>query len=151
MIVYTNSPHTPAPSPPSDVMVSQNGLTSLLVTWTQSEGPDVTRYTIYYNQTDGGERKSVMAGNTSSSTVIEELSAGATYSISMVADSSTLPSDVTTGPNVTIGNINYCESFTMCTDLSPYRAGHRHSRLFSLLHHTCWWLCHYHLLHLSAL
>ena len=133
-------------------MVSQIGLTSLLVTWAQSEGPGVTGYTIYYQRNiDGEERKSVMAGAADSSTVINGLTAGATYSISMVAHCSTLPSDVTTGPDVTIGNINCCDSFTMCTDLSPYRAGQHHSRLFSLLPHTGWWLCHYHLLHLSAL
>ena len=131
--------------------MSQNGLTSLLVTWTQSEGPGVTGYTIYYQSKDGEERKSVMAGDTNSSTVIKGLTAGAVSAISMVANSSTLPSNVTTGPDVTIGNINCCNLFTMCTDLSPYRAGQHHSRLFSLLPHTGWWLCHYHLLHLSAL
>ena len=132
--------------------MSQNGLTSLLVTWTQSEGPGVTGYTIYYKRNIvGEERKSVMAGAADSSTVISRLTEGATYSISMVANSSTIPSDVTTGPDVTIGNINCCNLFTMCTHLSPYRAGQHHSRLFSLLSHTGWWLCHYHLLHLTAL
>ena len=76
------------------------------MTYTQSEGPGVTGYTIYYQSNiDGEERKSVMAGDTNNSTVIKGLTAGTTYSISMVANSSTLPSNVTTGPDVTIGNI----------------------------------------------
>ncbi|CAI8039192.1 Hemicentin-2, partial [Geodia barretti] len=47
-----------------------------------------------------------MAGAADSSTVISGLTEGATYSISMVANSSTIPSDVTTGPDVTIERAN---------------------------------------------
>ena len=95
--------HPPAPSPPSNVSVSQNGLNSLRVTWTPSQGPDVTGYTIYYQQQDGGVNSSLGAGQTETSITIPGLIAGATYSISIVATSSTLPSTVTTGHRATIG------------------------------------------------
>ena len=100
--------HHPAPSPPSDVSVSQNGLNRLLVTWTPSQGPDVTGYTIYYQQQDGGPSGSVEAGQNDTSITIPGLIVGATYSISIVANSSTLPSTVTTGSSVTIGSSDYC-------------------------------------------
>ena len=93
---------TPAPSPPSNVGVSQNGLNSLLVTWTPSAGPNVTGYTIYYQQIDGRQNGSVKAVETDTSIVITGLTLGANFSISMVTNSSTLPSIVTHGPNVTI-------------------------------------------------
>ena len=105
---------TPAPSPPySDVRVSQNGLNSLLVTWTPSQGPDVTGYTVYYQQQDGGVNSSVEAGQTDSdsSITIPGLIVGATYSISIVANSSTLPSTVTTGPTATIGSYTTVHDF----------------------------------------
>ena len=82
--------------------VSQNGLNSLLVTWTPSQGPNVTGYTIYYYQIDGGLSGSVTAAETDTSVVITGLIAGANFSISVSADSSTLPSTVTHGPNVTM-------------------------------------------------
>ena len=82
--------------------VSQNGLNSILVTWTPSEGPNVTGYTIYYQQVDGGLSGSVTAAETDTSVVITGLASGANFSISVVTNSSTLPSIVTHGPNVTI-------------------------------------------------
>ena len=84
--------------------VSQNGLNSLLVSWTPSQGPDLTGYTVYYQQQDGGPSGSVEAGQNDTSITIPELIEGATYSISIVANSSTLPSAVTTGPSATIGS-----------------------------------------------
>ena len=45
------------PSPPFDVSVSQNGLGSLLVSWTQGQ-TTTTGYIIYYQQQDGGQRLS---------------------------------------------------------------------------------------------
>ena len=98
--------HTPVPSPPSDVSVSQNGLNSLLVTWTPSQRPHVTGYTIYYQQQDGGPSGSMEAGQHDTSITIPELIAGATYSISIVANSSTLPSTFTTGHKAAIGTLH---------------------------------------------
>ena len=93
--------HPPAPFPPTNVAVSQNGLHSLRVTWTPSPGSNVTGYTVFYQQVGGGHNGSVMTQY--NSVVITELNEGATYSISVVANSSTLPSNVTTGPDATIG------------------------------------------------
>ena len=90
-----------APSPPSGVSVSQNGLNSLLVSWTSGE-PAVTGYIISYQTLDGGHSGSV-TNETATSTIITGLMTGATYSISIVATSSTLPSTETTAPDITIG------------------------------------------------
>ena len=83
--------------------VSQNGLNSLLVTWTPSEGPNVTGYTIYYYQINGGFSGSVTAAETDTSVVITGLIAGANFAISVSADSSTLPSFRSGGPDTLIG------------------------------------------------
>jgi hypothetical protein len=90
------------------VGVSQNGLNSLLVTWTPSEGPnvDVTGYTVIYQQIDGRLYGSVTAKNTNTNINITGLIAGANFSISVLANSSTLPSTVTDGPTANIGTVN---------------------------------------------
>ena len=90
-----------APSPPSNVIVSQNGLESLLVSWTTGESI-VTGYIISYQQQD--EVHSDAVTETVTSTIITGLMIGATYSISIVATSSTLPSNETIAQNITIGN-----------------------------------------------
>ena len=96
-------PTSPALSPPSAVNVSQNGLDSVLVSWTPPSGEsDVTGYIIYYQQ-DGGQRISENAGATATTATITGLIAGATYSISMVATSRTLPSTETAAQTVTLG------------------------------------------------
>ena len=84
--------------------VSQNGLNSpdLLVTWTPSEGLYVTGYTVIYQEIDGGLSGSVTTAETNTSVVITAIIAGATFSISVSADSITLPSTLAHGPNVTI-------------------------------------------------
>ena len=96
----------PAPSPPSGVTVSQNGVDSVQVSWTPPSGePDVTGYIICYQQQDGGHTGSVMAGANATTATITGLMTGATYSITMVATSSTLPSTVTAEEHITIGMI----------------------------------------------
>ena len=95
--------HPPAPSPPTNVAVYQNGLSTVLVTWTLSPGSNRTGYTVFYQQVGGLHSGSVMTEDTANSVVITELNQGATYSISVVANSSTLPSNVATGPDATIG------------------------------------------------
>ena len=97
-------PTSPAPSPPSGVSVSQNGLDGVLVSWTPPSGePDVNGYIIYYQQ-DGGQRLSVNAGATATTATITGLITGATYSITVVATSSMLPSTETTAQTLIIGN-----------------------------------------------
>ena len=87
-------------------MVSQNGLNSLLVTWTPSAGLAVTGYTIFYQEQDGGQSGSLEAEKTDSSVIITELMTGATYSIAVMANSNTLPSGVIAGPDQAIGNLS---------------------------------------------
>ena len=102
-IISSNDP--PAPSPPSGLSVSQNGLDSALVSWTPPlGGPAVTGYIMYYQQEDGGQRLSESAGIAATTATITGLIAGATYSITIVATSSTLPSTETAVLTVTIGS-----------------------------------------------
>ena len=89
--------------------VSQNGLDSILVSWTVSGESIVTGYIISYQQQDGVHSGSVTAVTSTSvtavtSTIITGLMIGATYSISIVATSNTLPSTETTD-DITIGNM----------------------------------------------
>ena len=78
---------------PSNVRVSQTGLNSLLVSWTYHPSwPAVTGFLISYYQQDGGHNGSVTAGMNDNNATISGLTALATYSISVVANSSTLPS-----------------------------------------------------------
>ena len=91
-----------APSPPSGESVSQNGLNSLLVSWTSGE-PAVTGYIISYQPQDGGHSGSVNIDENVTSTIITGLMTGATYSITIVATSNTLPSTEITAPDITIG------------------------------------------------
>ena len=95
----------PAPSPPSSLSVSQNGLESALVSWTApSGGATVTGYIIYYQlEEEGGQRLSESAEAAATTASITGLIAGVTYSITMVATSSTLPSTETAALTVTIG------------------------------------------------
>ena len=97
----------PAPSPPSGVSVSQNGVDSVQVSWKPPSGePTVIGYIIYYQQQDGGHTDSQIAGATATNATITGLITGATYSITMVAaTSSTLPSNETAAVNITIGTI----------------------------------------------
>ena len=82
--------------------VSQNGVGSVLVSWTPPSGePAVTGYIIYYQQ-DGGQRLSQSAGPTATTATITGLIAG-TYSITIIANSSTLTSTETEAQTVTTG------------------------------------------------
>ena len=99
----------PAPSPPSAVSVSQNGLGSVQVSWKPpSGGPPVTGYIIYYKQ-DRGKRFSVNIGATATIATITGLNELTSYSITMVATSSTLHSTETAAEMVTVGRFLWCE------------------------------------------
>ena len=65
----------------------------------------MTGYIISYQQQDGVHSDSVNVNETVTSTIITGLMIGATYSISIVATSNTLPSDETTASDITIGNM----------------------------------------------
>ena len=82
----------------------------------------MTGYIIYYQQQEGGQRLSESAEDAATTASITGLIAGATYSITMVATSSTLPSTETAALTVTIGTFRtfalwqyhyYCVLFTV--------------------------------------
>ena len=82
--------------------VSHNGLGSVLVSWIPpSSEPAVTGYIIYY-QHHGGLRLSQTVEATTTSITASGLIAG-TYSITIVATSSTLPSNESAAKSITIG------------------------------------------------
>ena len=68
----------------------------------------MTGYIIYYQQEEGGQRLSESAGAAATTAFITGLITGATYSITMVATSSTLPSTETAALTVTIGTVYMC-------------------------------------------
>ena len=151
----------PVPSPPSGLSVSQNGLDSALVLWTApSGGAAVTGYIIYYQQEEGGQRLSESAEAAATTASITGLIAGATYSITMVATSSTLPSTETAALTLTIGTVYirdtciYIVSILSLNILIMKVFTHRFSddlpQLLSPLPHRGWRLSHSHLLCHSA-
>ena len=93
-----------APSPPSDVTVSQNGVGSVQVSWTPPSGePSVTGYIIYCQQQHGEHSDSTRAVGYATTANIAGLITGATYFITMVANSNTLPSTMSIPVFITIG------------------------------------------------
>ena len=111
----------------------------------------MTGYIISYQQQDGGNSDSMNVIDTVTSTIITGLLIGATYSISIVATSHTLPSDETTASDITIGNMKLLSRVCMWL-LRIYlpRASHHLSDLFSFLLHHGWRHCHSHLLCYTA-
>ena len=91
------------PSPPSGVRVSQNGLESVLVSWTPpSDVTVVTGYIISY-QAHGGVRDSVLIAAGDISATVSRLSVGITYSISMASNSDFFISHETTSLEIVLG------------------------------------------------
>ena len=97
-----------APDPPVDLSVSQNGMNSVLVSWTPATTGSIspTGYTITLHplQDSPGEPVTATAGPTDTSTTVFDLIERAIYSVSIVANSNTLSSNITGPENVTIGN-----------------------------------------------
>ena len=83
---------------------SQNGLKSVLVSWT-SRVPAVTGYVIHYQEQNGEQNGSLTAEGSESAANITGLNPGTNYSIEIVATSSTLPSDATL-KYITIGQLH---------------------------------------------
>ena len=79
------------PYRPYWIIVSQNGLKSVLVTW-QYDWPNVTGYHVSYYQQYGEHNGSTTVGKRYTNVTITGLVTLATYSISIVANSTTLPS-----------------------------------------------------------
>ena len=144
---------SPAPSPPSGVGVSQNGLGSVLVSWTPPSGePAVTGYIIYYQQ-HGGQRLSQSAGPTATTAAITGLMAGANYSITIVVTSTTLPSNKTEVEDIILGMCDdgWDKDIMQChIHPFPNRTGHHLPHYLSLLPCHGWRHYHSHLLCHSA-
>ena len=138
------------PSPPSNVRVSQNGLNSLLVTWTPSEGSNVTGYTIYYYQINGRLSGSVTAAETDTSVVITGLIAGATFSISVSANSSTLCSSISRRPDTLIGILLLRLLPLLSISLFTCSTSDHLAHIFSSLPHEVWSHCLSHLLNFRS-
>ena len=86
--------------------VSQNGVDSVLVSWMPpSKEIAVNGYIIYYQQY-GAQRLSLSAEAIATTATITGLIAG-TYFITMVATSSTLPSNETIPQDITLGRSIY--------------------------------------------
>ena len=84
----------------------QNGLKSLLVSWT-SGMPAVTGYVVHYREQNGEHNGSVTVEGSESGANITGLNPGTNYSMEIVATSSTLPSDATL-KYITIGQLHPC-------------------------------------------
>ena len=92
-----------AADPPTGLMAVEDSPTSILVSWTApaSGSAIVTGYRIFY-QTGGDSEESANASVDATSHTLTGLQSGATYSISIVALSSTLPSTVVGPETVTL-------------------------------------------------
>ena len=91
----------------------------------------MTGYIIYYQQEEGGQRLSESAEAAATTASITGLIAGATYSITMVATSSTLPSNETAALTVPIGTVYMYNVHVYSTRiLHIYRA---------IKHVICYW------------
>ena len=89
-----------APSAPSDVRVTQNGLNSVLVSWTAGD-MSVTGYFISYSSEEGGETN-LSSEESDTNITISGLIVGANYTVNISAKSSMLPSPVVTR-HITLG------------------------------------------------
>ena len=79
-----------APSPPSNVIAVQAGLTSITVTWTVSS--NATGYRIYYSSESDSGSETVSDGSTETHT-LTGLVNGEIYTISVAATSQHFPSE----------------------------------------------------------
>ena len=105
----------------------------------------MTGYIIYYQQQDGGHNGSETARGTATTATIAGLMTEATYSITIMATSSMLPSTVTAAEIIIIGN---CMG-DKCMELDQFnfpRPSHHLPHLLSLLLCHGWRQCHSHLL-----
>ena len=95
-----------APSAPSDVRVTQNGLNSILVSWTAGD-MSVTGYFISYSSEEGRKTNSLSAEENDTNITISGLTIGEDYTVNISASSSMLPSAVVTIGNIILGMTKY--------------------------------------------
>ena len=81
-------------------MVTQINQTSILVFWTPpTDTTGVTGYRIFYSENGGSEQFKDVSGASTNMDTISGLTTGSTYSITIVATSDGLPSEVV-GPQL---------------------------------------------------
>ena len=92
LITYQNLT-PPGTQPPTDVAGVQDGSTSIRVTWTPpSPLGDTTGYRIHYTNGGGSSDSQTVSGGNTMTHTLTGLTNGETYTISIVATSSALPS-----------------------------------------------------------
>ena len=106
LINHWLSQHSVAPNPPLSLQVSQNGQTSVLVTWAPppGNGITITTYTITLTIHQGEMSVKTNVDGSETSTTVEWLTEAATYSVTIVAHSNTLSSTVTGPVNIRLGD-----------------------------------------------
>ena len=96
---FVHSTCPAAPNPPTGLMVEQVTDTGVIVSWTPpADTTNVTGYRIFYG--DGTEEGSMdVTGSNMTTATISGLTTGSTYSITIVATSDGIPSEVV-GPEI---------------------------------------------------
>ena len=88
-------------SPPTDMTAVQDGVTSVLVSWTPSS--DATGYMIYYiSSGEGSSDSETVTGGDANSYTLSDLINGENYTISIVAMSN-IPSSETVTLDMAVG------------------------------------------------
>ena len=82
--------YSPGISPPSDVTAVQDGLTSIILSWTPSN--DATGYRIYYNSSGGHSGFEDVNGGSTDTYNLSGLQSGGSYTVSIMATSIDPPS-----------------------------------------------------------
>ena len=101
-------------SPPTGLMAVQDGLTSVLVSWTApaSDSSVITDYRITYTRTGGsGPQNVTVTGYSTTSRRLTSLEIGSTYSITIVSLVGTSPSIVEGPVMVTVQGDCVCDNY----------------------------------------
>ena len=123
-----------APSAPYGVRVAQNGLNSVLVSWTAGN-MSVTGYFISYSSEEGGEINSLTAEENDTHITISGLIVGANYTVNISAKSSMLPSPVVTR-HITLGMTKVCMLCSLSIIL--YRTSQYFNIFISIISYHSW-------------
>ena len=106
-IPFDSDVFVPGASPPTDVTAVQDGPTSIRVTWTPpSPLGDTTGYRISFTGGGNSDSVDVSGGNSMSHTLTTGLTNGETYTISVVATSSTSLPSAPVEATVGLGKVN---------------------------------------------
>ena len=91
-----------------DLMVVQDSATSVTVSWTPpTNATGVTGYRIFYTENDGSEQFKDVSGASTSMDTISGLTTGSTYSITIVATTDGLPSEMVGPQTIELGMGSY--------------------------------------------